>query len=233
MEELIKIFLSDGRGPGYGYGYGSGRSSGRSPGHGYGYGSGRSSGRGNGYGDGTGFGRGNGIQVVNGRCVYHIDDVPTLIYKVHIEDAANGFAVGRILHVDLTTEITYIAKRGYEFAHGATLNKAIQAVNDKALARGDVESRISAFVEKFPLIDTFVNGEELFRWHNILTGSCLQGRNAFVRDRGLSLDDEYTIIQFLALTEDSYGGDIIKALKERYMSMAQQRGGGNRKRRRI
>ena len=78
------------------------------------------------------------------------------------------------------------------------------------------EERIEAFVEAFPLIDTFVRSSELFRWHNILTGSSEQGRKAFCADHGLNLDAEYTLAQFITLTINAYGGDVIKQLKERY-----------------
>ena len=139
-----------------------------------------------------------------------------------MEDEANGWAVGRIIRNDLTTVKTYIAKRGFMFAHGATLQEAIDAVNTKLLAEKSMDERLDAFVAAYPLVDTFVSGHELFRWHNILTGSCLQGRKAFVTDRALDLDAEFTILEFIALTKNVFGGSVIKELEERYRSL----GGG-------
>ena len=196
MGELIKIFLSDGSGYGSGYGSGSG------------------SGSGSGYGSGDG--DGDGVKEYNGRRVYFIDGLPTVIYRVHVEDAANGYVVGRIVKCDLTAEPTYVVKREYKFAHGRTLAEAVEAVNAKIMAARSTEERIEAFVEAYPLIDTFVKGAELFRWHNILTGSCEQGRKAFCESKGLDLNHEYTIAQFITMTIDAYGGNVIKQLKERY-----------------
>lgn len=133
-----------------------------------------------------------------------------------MEDAANGVAVGRILKGDLTTEITYVVKRNFLFAHGRTLEEAVEAVNAKVMQEMPVEERVEAFVKAFPLVDTFANGRELFRWHNILTGSCIQGRRAFCESKGLDLDHEYTIAQFIAMTINAYGGEVIRLLKERY-----------------
>jgi len=44
----------------------------------------------------------------------------------------------------------------------------------------------------------------------------MAGRNAFVKDRGLTLDGETTVTEFIRLTENAYGGSTIKALKKAY-----------------
>lgn len=196
--DRIDVLLSYGNGCG---GYGCG---------GYGYG---------GYGYGYANGYGNGLEMYDGRKVYIVDGLPTLIYKFHIENDANGWAVGRIIRVDLSLEKTYIAKRDNHFAHGATLQEAIDAVNAKLLAEKSMDERLDAFVEAYPLVDTFVSGHELFKWHNILTGSCLQGRKAFVDARALDLDAEFTILEFIALTKNVFGGSVIKELEKRYISL--------------
>ena len=40
------------------------------------------------------------------------------------------------------------------------------------------------------------------------------GRNDFIKDNSLSLDDEYTVDEFIELTINSYDRDVIKQLKE-------------------
>jgi hypothetical protein len=152
----------------------------------------------------------------DGRKVHTVDGIPTLIYKFHLEDDANGWAVGRIIRADMSLEKTYISKRDYHFAHGATLQEAIDAVNAKLLAGKSMDERLDAFLDAYPLIDTFVSGHELFRWHNILTGSCMQGRKAFVADSALDLDAEFTILEFISLTKNVFGGGVIKELEKRY-----------------
>ena len=58
--------------------------------------------------------------------------------------------------------------------------------------------------------------QDLFDWHHRLTGSCMAGRNAFVKDRGLTLDGETTVTEFIRLTKNAYGGSTIKALQAVY-----------------
>lgn len=50
----------------------------------------------------------------------------------------------------------------------------------------------------------------------LLTGSCLAGRNAFVKDRGLTLDGETTVTDFIELTKSAYNGSVIRNLAKAY-----------------
>lgn len=154
-----------------------------------------------------------------------------MLYKVYVDDAANGIAIGRIVKNDLTTEPTYIAKRDGLFAHGKSAEEAISAAMAKVLGNMPVEERVNKFIEKFPMVDVFVSGRELFDWHHILTGSCLQGRELFCKERGLDINGEYTILEFINLTENAYGGEVIRRLRETYIALQQQGGGRKRKRR--
>ena len=79
------------------------------------------------------------------------------------------------------------------------------------------DDRIAAFVEQFSP-DKAYKGEEFFKWHNILTGSCLFGRKQFVESHGLDLNAEYTVKEFISLCENDYGQEVIKKLKEKYES---------------
>ena len=40
------------------------------------------------------------------------------------------------------------------------------------------------------------------------------GREQFCKEKGLDIDAEYTVREFISLTENAYGGDTIKQLKE-------------------
>ena len=214
----------DGCGDGYGDGYGDGDGCGDGDGDGCGNGYGDGDGCGNGYGDGYGYGYGDGdgngngenIKRVNGYEVHRIDGVPTILRLVMLDDDNNGMAVGRIVQKDLTLEKTYIAKREGLFAHGRTMEEAVEAVIEKTMEQLPEEERIARFIEAYPLPDTYVHGAELFKWHHVLTGSCKQGREMFCKERGLSLDAEYTIAQFIELTKDAYGGAVIKKIKKAY-----------------
>ena len=89
------------------------------------------------------------------------------------------------------------------------------ALRDKLFEDMPEEERIEAFLEEHELHKAYPN-RDLYDWHHRLTGSCDMGRQAFVKDHGLSLDGETTVAEFIRLTENAYGGDVIRRLKERY-----------------
>ena len=214
MEDVVKRFLQVGAGAGYGDGAGCGDGCGAGCGAGYG----------DGDGDGDGRGYGYGIKSINARAVHRIDGVATILYAISLDDDMNGLAVGRVVRGDLTLEKTYIAKRGGFFAHGTTIAEAVADAEKKMYDDKTVDERVDAFVARFPSTDMFASGAELFRWHHTLTGSCKQGRETFCKNKGISLDAEFTILEFIKLTENAYGAEAIKALKERYIALQQQGG---------
>ena len=210
LEEKIKNFLSLSNGSGDGSGDGSGSGSGSGSGHVYG--SGRGDGYGDGYGDGSGYGygSGSGIEVINGKRVYMVDGIQTVITNVHV-NLARGF----ILNNDLTLTPTYIAKCGDFFAHGETAVDAMRDARRKYEDNLPVDERLRLFMETFPDWDKKIPAKELFDWHHRLTGSCEQGRIAFCEAHGLDwTNGEYSVKEFIELTKDAYGGEIIRRLAE-------------------
>ena len=55
-----------------------------------------------------------------------------------------------------------------------------------------------------------------FEWHNKLTGSCEFGRNSFIKNHGINLDDMYSVSEFINITKNDYGSEIIRQLGERW-----------------
>ncbi|WP_432432533.1 hypothetical protein [Bacteroides uniformis] len=201
----------DGSGDGSGYGYGAGYGDGSGYGSGSGDGSGYGSGSGYGYGSGSGdgYGDGSGIKTFNGDKVYIIDDIPTIIKHVH-----DNVAKGYILNDDFTLTETFVAKGNGKFAHGETLHEAFASLQEKLYDDSTEEERLEAFKKHFPDFTKKVSAKELFHWHHVLTGSCKQGRLSFCTNKGIDIDnDTYTVHEFIELTQDSYGGDIIRKLK--------------------
>ena len=210
---------------GYGFGFGSGKGS--DGGYGFGYGSSVGSGFGSGSSDdGSGFGSeyglspgpdfgfgyGNGdVTELNGNIVDYIDNVPTIIIQVH-----GNFAYGYIVKEDLTLESCFIAKVGNSFAHGKTLKEAVADAEAKEAERLPVEKRIEKFIEVFGSLDSEHTGKEFYDWHHILTGSCRMGRDGFCKSHNIDLAQKYSVRYFLNITKDSYGGDVIKSIKEKY-----------------
>ena len=203
LEDKIKKFLAIDIGDGSGDGYGSGYGDGSGDGYGYGYGSGS--------GDGSGSGYGDGVKEVSGSVVYIIDNTPTIITSVRA-NVAQGF----ILQSDLQTIPCYIVKENNKFAHGDTLRDAFTSLHEKLYDDSSEEERIEAFVKKFPSYDTKYDNKDLFAYHHVLTGSCRMGRKSFVNSKGLSLDDKTSVREFVELTKNSYGGDVIRKLPKAY-----------------
>ncbi|MDD5017599.1 MAG: hypothetical protein PHO15_05830 [Eubacteriales bacterium] len=199
-----------GSGYGYGDGYGDGSGYGDGDGDGYGDGYGYGDGDGDGYGDGSGDGSGSvdGVKAYNGKSVCIIDGVQTLISRT-----MNNVAKGHILHSDLSLTPCFVIKSSNLFAHGETLDEAREAMQKKILENMDIDEKIEMFMLEFKPCQKY-SGKAFYDWHHTLTGSCEMGRNAFVRDHDLDINAEYTVEEFIALTENAYNGDIIRQLKD-------------------
>ena len=204
----------DGSGSGCGSGYGYGCGCGSDSGDGFGDGSGDGCGFGSGYGfgDGCGSGFGDGIRRFCGKDVYMIDGIPTMLGIVH-----GHIARGRVLLEDLTTKPCYVVKQGGVYAHGKTPREAMEALRDKLLEDMPEEERIAEFVKAHKWGKQYPSAD-YYDWHNRLTGSCEMGRSEFAAAHGykLTADELLTVEEFIDLTEGSYGGDIIRRLREAY-----------------
>lgn len=218
MEDQIKLFLGaspvEGSDFTEGIDYGSGDGLGYGFGHGIGFGYGSDSGSGYGsnlgysYGGGHDNGCGDDVKMFNGDNVYMIDGIPTIIKAIH-----GNIAKGFILNSDFTLDETFVVKGGNQFAHGKTLHEAVLSLQEKLYDDSTEEERLEAFKEHFKDFSQLYPAKELFHWHRVLTGSCKQGREAFCRSHGIDLEkDFFTIDQFVRMTKDSYGGDIVKKL---------------------
>ena len=218
MEDRIKQFLSIGSGDGSGYGDGCGSGcgsgcgdgcgSGSGDGYGYGYGYGYGSGCGSGCGDGYGSGSGSGIKSINGNSIYVVDSIPTIITNVK-----GNIAKGFILQSDLSLTPCFIAKENNQFSHGNTLHEAFESLREKLYDDSTEEERILKFKEHFSDFSKKYSAKDLFIWHHVLTGSCKAGREAFCKDKGIDVDnDRFTVYEFIELTKNSYGGEIIRKL---------------------
>jgi hypothetical protein len=193
----------DGYGDGYDYGYDSGYGYGYGSGYGYGTGSGYGSGSGSGYGSGDGYG-----YLVNGKMIYSIDDIPTIINTIK-GNVARGFIVNK----DMTFTKTYVVKGGGYFAHGETILLAAQSLENKIIANMDIDEIIEKFLE---VTDKKKNypAKYFFEWHGGLTGSCLQGRESFVKNKGIDLESDMTLTEFIEVCKDDYGKEVILKLEE-------------------
>ncbi len=207
-----------GESSGWGWGESSGWGWGESSGWGWGESSGDGSGEGEGWGSGSasGWGLSGGVKSFCGQKIYQIDGVPTLLNHVH-----GNAAKGRILRADLTTEACYIVRQGNLFAHGKTLRAAMDALRDKLFEDMPEEERIAEFVKAHEWGKQYPSAD-YYDWHHRLTGSCDMGRSEFAKRHGYRLTDDelLTVEEFIKLTENSYGGSVIRKLREAYKEEA-------------
>jgi hypothetical protein len=212
----LKVDDKNGDGDGYGSGYGNG--SGNGSGDGYGYGSGYGYGNGNGYGNGSGngngygngSGNGYGLKSINGKRIWIVDHVATVITAIS-RNVAKGF----IFNKDFTQKPCYIVKSHNKFAHGETIKQAMKDLEEKIFEDMDTEEAINEFRNKFSK-DKKYKGITFYKWHHILTGSCTMGRDSFVQNHQLNLNKLYTVKEFIELTENDYGREVIRQLKQYY-----------------
>ncbi len=204
-----------GNGAGSGDGMGDGSDSGLGHGSNYStygtYNDGNDCGSGSLYCTGSGKGYGDGIKEINGKEIYMVDNIPTIFKSIR-----NNIAKGFIVKNDLQFEPCYIVKENNQFAHGDTLKDAFMSLQEKLYDDSTEEERIEAFMKQFPEYDVKYDNMDLFVYHHVLTGSCRMGREAFMSNKGLSLDGKTSVREFVKLTQDAYGGDIIKKLPEAY-----------------
>ena len=157
------------------------------------------------YGDG--YGSGYGIKSIAGFMLNDIDGIPTAITSLR-----GNIAKGFILNGDLSLEPCYVVKQENIFAHGKTLREAQEALTEKLYEDMPEEERIAEFI-KAHKADKRYSATDLFEWHHRLTGSCLQGREAYVRNRGIDMTASFTVAEFIELCENDYGGSTIRKLK--------------------
>ena len=193
-------------GDSYGYGCGDGNGDGYDvvSGDGYGYGSGC----GDGYGIGFGGGCGYGIKTINGMDVVKIDNIPTAIKKIR-RNIAFGYVFEK-----MQLKPCYVVKQDGLFAHGKTVKEAFSALQEKLFDNMTVDERINAFLKEMKS-NTEYPAKIFYDWHHRLTGSCELGRNQFIKNHNIKLDKLMTVREFIELTKNDYGGEIIKELEKR------------------
>ena len=116
----------------------------------------------------------------------------------------------------MTLEECWVAKAGEYYAHGKNIHSAHCDAVAKQQRNASLEERLDSFIKAHPDLDVKYDGMDLFRWHNILTGSCEMGRRSFCRDHGIDPDNaSMTVEEFVRLTCNAYGGNVIRQLADR------------------
>lgn len=148
-----------------------------------------------------------------GKDVHYIDDIPCTVNSVH-ED---WMSVNVIRTNDYTSYKAFVAKVHGVVSHGETIKEAFQEAHDKYMAELEPEERCAMFIKEFPDMDKKYPSQLFFDWHGTVTGSCKLGRRNFAEMKRINLDTAtLTVKEFIDLTINEYGGDIIKLLRGKY-----------------
>jgi len=78
------------------------------------------------------------------------------------------------------------------------------------------DEALDLFLQEFSDLNKKYPAKNFYIWHNRLTGSCEMGRQQFVKNGGYDLEnDKFTVSEFIEITKNAYGSEVIKQLKER------------------
>ena len=103
--------------------------------------------------------------------------------------------------------------QGY-FAHGKTAREAAAGLERKIVAGMDTGAKVEEFVKMFSK-DGKYPVRDFYEWHGLLTGSCKFGRDSFAKEHSISMDGEMGTKEFLGLTKDAFGSEVIRSIIER------------------
>ena len=135
----------------------------------------------------------------------HIDNIT--------DKEACGFYLGRS-----GRKIPFFAiKDDDKIGIGASYGHASDVLLMKQTIGISEEQRLSEFIESHEK-DKSYTVENLWDWHRYLTLSCYSGGERFRDEHGLKMEDLMSIQHFISITENDFGGHIIKKLKPYYFS---------------
>jgi hypothetical protein len=98
------------------------------------------------------------------------------------------------------------------------LKEAEAALAEKIFDNMDTDEKIDAFLKEFDLTSKYP-AKMFYEWHHKLTGSCEFGRNQFVKNHDIDIENGmYTVREFIDITKGDYGGQIIEQIAERIES---------------
>ncbi|MFV0627004.1 MAG: hypothetical protein ACK5N8_06630 [Alphaproteobacteria bacterium] len=138
--------------------------------------------------------------------VIYIDKVPTLIKSIK-----KGIIKGFILNDNMTTEECFVSSFNGFTAHGKTIKESSDSAMAKFFANMHIDEKIKEFKNIFKKNKKY-KGQDFFNWHFILTGSCEQGRENFVKNKSIDLQKGFTPLEFLEICKNNYGSDILRRI---------------------
>ena len=165
-----------------------------------------------GYGDGDGSGYGSNIiiKMLHKNFVFEIDGMSFIPLKIK-ESFVAGISVSKKYFSETKC---FLGKFENCIAHGSSIKEAILSAQEKYFSSFDFEQKKEQFLKLFEEKGK-LSVKELYFWHGALTGSCRFGRSEFQKEHNLKDDDLLSLSEFIKLTENSFGGEKIKLLKNK------------------
>lgn len=155
-----------------------------------------------------------GLYKYDGHVVYHLDNLPVILYTV-----IGNAAYGALIKPDMTIEKGIIARYGNSYAFAPKARDAYNAARELSIKRGweHFEKDPVAFMLKnYPDPDMLVDRKVLLELHNVLTGSCIDGRKDFIKENNISLEGTMTLRDFFQLCKYTFGREILAKVAAAY-----------------
>lgn len=150
------------------------------------------------------------LRKYNNRDVIYVDGLATVVESVH-KNIIKGFILGD----DFSEEKTFVAQNNGYTAHGKTIKDALKAAEDKFFNSLGFESKKQKFLKNFSEKNKKYPAKDFFDWHFYLTGSCLQGRLSFVKEKNIDIEkDSFTVEEFFELTKGVFGWERLQGVIE-------------------
>lgn len=149
-----------------------------------------------------------------GKAVYHLEGIPCILYVV-----VGNAAYGAVIMQDMTLRKGIIAKYGSSFAFAEHAKDAYQLAKELSIKKGweHYEKDPQAFMlANYPDPDAPIDRRQLFELHNVLTGSCISGREEYIKDNNISVEGTMTLREFFELCKYTYGRDTLVKIAAAY-----------------
>ena len=186
------------------------------------YGWGCSMGCGNENGSGTAFTtlrkqdnwNGSSIGTFNGHKTYFVNGY--VLYITHIH---GPWAMGEIIHNDLTTQKCYLTKVNDKFAVGGNLRAVLEEMREKITESTSAKKNIAkAFILVHPEYEKEYDWDEMVAWHSLDKTSCVDGRRRFSLNSNKKSGDLATPKELIQHMKESPAREIAIEMERLYIN---------------
>ena len=154
------------------------------------------------------------LKSYNGQKVYHIEDIAVILHSV-VGHAANC----SVIQPDMSLKRGVLVRYGNSFGFAEHSQEAFEKARELSIKRGwehAEEDPIAYMHKNYPDAEAQLERKTVFDLHNVLTGSCLDGREEFIKQRNISLEGTITLKEFFDLSKYEFGKETIAKVAKSY-----------------